>query len=244
MVSFQQTESWRLCRQSSTTIIIHVLVHTLYIHIYEQIYYSQVHRCACSVWHFYHKLQILIQVVLKIMKRFLNFAPFPSAFQRRAPFLCEKIIEICLIIIIYLVLKQLLFKAHLSILIIFFDFDIQAEFIWIISCTILWLLYTYILDWLGFFFQLDSSLIHLEARLNDTYMRKFVNVVILSDHGMSYGYHPTEENVIVNKIKLTKHLQHGTYRWKEFSFFFLSFLDNLWKRDCIKIQSIKYLKAE
>ena len=67
--------------------------------VYEQIYYSQVHRCACSVRHFNHKLQILIWVVLKIMKRFLNFATLPSASQQRVPVLSEKIIEICLIFI-------------------------------------------------------------------------------------------------------------------------------------------------
>ena len=46
---------------------------------------------------------------------------------------------------------------------------------------------------------------------------RYVNVVILSDHGMSYGHHPTQEDININKIRLTEHLEHGTYRWVEFS---------------------------
>ena len=42
---------------------------------------------------------LLIQGVLKIRKRFLNFAPLPSASQQWAPFLSKKIIEIGLLFI-------------------------------------------------------------------------------------------------------------------------------------------------
>ena len=45
---------------------------------------------------------------------------------------------------------------------------------------------------------------------------RYVNVVILSDHGMSYGHHPTQENININKIRLTEHLEHGTYRFVQF----------------------------
>ena len=45
-----------------------------------------------------------------------------------------------------------------------------------------------------------------------THYFRYVNVVILSDHGMSYGHHPTQDDVMVNKIRLTEHLKLGTYR--------------------------------
>ena len=61
-------------------------------------------------------------------------------------------------------------------------------------------------------FQLDSALIHLEARLNETRMGRYVNVVILSDHGMTYGHNPEQDDLLTKKIRLTEHLQHGTYR--------------------------------
>ena len=50
---------------------------------------------------------------------------------------------------------------------------------------------------------------------------RYVNVVILSDHGMSYGHHPTQEDININKIRLTEHLERGTYRWVELKNFIL-----------------------
>jgi len=60
--------------------------------------------------------------------------------------------------------------------------------------------------------QLDSALEHLENRLNDTHMTDFVNIVILSDHGMTYGHH-SPDDVEIRKVKLSNHLKSGTYRW-------------------------------
>ena len=61
-------------------------------------------------------------------------------------------------------------------------------------------------------FQLDSSLIHLESRLNETRMKKFVNVVILSDHGMTYGHHSNNHSVRINKINLLSYLNRKHIR--------------------------------
>ena len=61
-------------------------------------------------------------------------------------------------------------------------------------------------------FQLDSSLIHLESRLNETRMKKFVNVVILSDHGMTYGHHSNNHSVRINKINLLSYLNREHIR--------------------------------
>ena len=63
-----------------------------------------------------------------------------------------------------------------------------------------------------FLFQLDSSLIHLESRLNETRMKKFVNVVILSDHGMTYGHHSNNHSVRINKINLLSYLNREHIR--------------------------------
>ena len=63
-----------------------------------------------------------------------------------------------------------------------------------------------------FLFQLDSSLVHLESRLNETRMRKFVNVVILSDHGMTYGHHSSNHSVQITKINLMRHLNREHIR--------------------------------
>lgn len=60
--------------------------------------------------------------------------------------------------------------------------------------------------------QLDSAMEHLENRLNATSMTDFVNVVIVSDHGMTYGHHSPYE-VEIKKVKLSNHLKAGTYRW-------------------------------
>jgi len=60
--------------------------------------------------------------------------------------------------------------------------------------------------------QLDAAMVHLEDRLNHTSMTEFVNVVIVSDHGMTYG-HASPYELEMNKVKLSKHLQKGTYRW-------------------------------
>ena len=43
-------------------------------------------------------------------------------------------------------------------------------------------------------------------------MGRYVNVVILSDHGMTYGHNPEQDDLLTKKIRLTEHLQHGTYR--------------------------------
>ena len=53
---------------------------------------------------------------------------------------------------------------------------------------------------------------HLENRLNATSMTDFVNVVIVSDHGMTYGHHSPYE-VEIKKVKLSNHLKAGTYRY-------------------------------
>ena len=63
-----------------------------------------------------------------------------------------------------------------------------------------------------FLFQLDSSLIHLESRLNVTGMKKFMNVVILSDHGMTYGHHSNNHSVRINKINLLSYLNREHIR--------------------------------
>ena len=63
-----------------------------------------------------------------------------------------------------------------------------------------------------FLFQLDSSLLHLDSRLNQTRMREFVNVVILSDHGMTYGHHSSNHSVQINKINLMRHLKREQIR--------------------------------
>ena len=63
-----------------------------------------------------------------------------------------------------------------------------------------------------FLFQLDSSLIHLESRLNETRMKKYVNVVILSDHGMTYGHHSNNHSVRINKINLLSYLNREHIR--------------------------------
>ena len=63
-----------------------------------------------------------------------------------------------------------------------------------------------------FLFQLDSSLIHLESRLNETQMKKFVNVVILSDHGMTYGHHSNNHSVRITKINLLSYLNREHIR--------------------------------
>ena len=55
-------------------------------------------------------------------------------------------------------------------------------------------------------------MVHLEDRLNQTYMNEHVNVVIVSDHGMTYGHHSPYE-VEIKKVKLSNHLQKGTYRY-------------------------------
>ena len=65
---------------------------------------------------------------------------------------------------------------------------------------------------LMFLFQLDSSLIHLESRLNETQMKKFVNVVILSDHGMTYGHHANNHSVRITKINLLSYLNREHIR--------------------------------
>ena len=65
---------------------------------------------------------------------------------------------------------------------------------------------------LMFLFQLDSSLIHLESRLNETRMKKFVNVVILSDHGMTYGHHANNHSVRITKINLLSYLNREHIR--------------------------------
>ena len=43
-------------------------------------------------------------------------------------------------------------------------------------------------------------------------MTDFVNVVIVSDHGMTYGHHSPYE-VEIKKVKLSNHLKDGTYRY-------------------------------
>ena len=55
-------------------------------------------------------------------------------------------------------------------------------------------------------------MVHLEDRLNHTSMTEFVNVVIVSDHGMTYG-HSSPYELEMNKVKLSNHLQKGTYRY-------------------------------
>ena len=57
---------------------------------------------------------------------------------------------------------------------------------------------------------------HLEDRLNETSMNQFVNVVVMSDHGMTYGHHApyeVERKVEIRKVKLSNHLVEGTYRY-------------------------------
>jgi ectonucleotide pyrophosphatase/phosphodiesterase family protein 6 len=45
-------------------------------------------------------------------------------------------------------------------------------------------------------------------------MKQFVNVVVVSDHGMTYGHHsPYEVDREIRKVKLSNHLVEGTYRW-------------------------------
>ena len=55
-------------------------------------------------------------------------------------------------------------------------------------------------------------MVHLEDRLNHTSMTEFVNVVIVSDHGMTSGHH-SPYGVEIKKVKLSNHLQKGTYRY-------------------------------
>ena len=43
-------------------------------------------------------------------------------------------------------------------------------------------------------------------------MKKFVNVVILSDHGMTYGHHSNNHSVRINKINLLSYLNREHIR--------------------------------
>jgi len=60
--------------------------------------------------------------------------------------------------------------------------------------------------------QLDEAMMHLESRLNATTMTDFVNVVVVSDHGMTYGHH-SPYDVPIRKLKLANHLKDGLYKW-------------------------------
>jgi len=60
---------------------------------------------------------------------------------------------------------------------------------------------------------LDAAMTHLEDRLNVTTMNWFVNVVVMSDHGMTYHGDEVGRKVEIRKVKLSDHLIQGTYRW-------------------------------
>jgi len=67
--------------------------------------------------------------------------------------------------------------------------------------------------------ELDQAMEHLESRLQVTHMKEFVNVVVLSDHGMTHGHHTShstfdpESEEVINKVQLSNYLQDGQYRW-------------------------------
>ena len=66
---------------------------------------------------------------------------------------------------------------------------------------------------------------HLEDRLNETGMNQFVNVVVMSDHGMTFGHHApyeVERKVEIRKVKLSNHLVEGTYRYEGHCKFYLA----------------------
>jgi len=67
--------------------------------------------------------------------------------------------------------------------------------------------------------ELDQAMEQLESRLMVTHMKDFVNVVVLSDHGMTHGHHTAhslfdpESEEVINKVQLSKYLQKNEFRW-------------------------------
>ena len=43
-------------------------------------------------------------------------------------------------------------------------------------------------------------------------MAEWVNVVVLSDHGMTVGHHTNQDSQTINKVNLSQHLRNKTYR--------------------------------
>jgi len=65
--------------------------------------------------------------------------------------------------------------------------------------------------------ELDQAMELLESRLMVTHMKGFVNVVVLSDHGMTHTHsHYTahsESEEVINKVQLSNYLQRRQFRW-------------------------------
>jgi hypothetical protein len=67
--------------------------------------------------------------------------------------------------------------------------------------------------------KLDQTMKDLEDRLTETSMKDFVNVIVLSDHGMTPGNRPTVSSTFdpeldnpISTVQLSKHLKSKTYK--------------------------------